>query len=150
MGPWSLAAGLALVAHAAPPPALRPDATASFDTPSLTLRAPGADLSREQGPPSCSGEVCQPRVAVPGQDPRFSTRGRRTDLALSMLQRTRIDPVVAMARLLAVTGLRLDYSPAHLDPGRGLARNGWGEVMFGVRWRLDAANRPEWATPPPR
>jgi hypothetical protein len=95
--------------------------------------------------------VCQPRVAVPGQDPRFSTRGRRTDLALSMLQRTHVAGVASMARLLARTGLRLDYSPARLDPARGLERNGWGEVHFGVRWRLDATNRPVWAaTPPPR
>jgi hypothetical protein len=95
----------------------------------------------DEPPPPCAGEVCQPQVAVPGYEPRFSTRGARTRLTLEALDALRLEPVATVAWWLAATGVRLDYTPAALDAA---ANGGVGVAHFQVlmRWRMDAWGAP--------
>lgn len=86
--------------------------------------------------PACAGDVCQPRVAVPGHEPRF--RGGRTDVFLALLSRSPLRPVSAIARQVADSNLRVDFSPSF---GQSSER-GWGRVVVSLRWRLDASNAP--------
>jgi hypothetical protein len=98
------------------------------------------------GAPACSGDVCQPRVSVPGFEPRVSMRGRRTDLALALLDRARVEPLATVVWVMAATGLRFDYTPAVFDEGAGLStgHGGWGHLQVLLRWRLDAESAPVW------
>lgn len=101
---------------------------AVYDGPRRTRRASGA--------PACAAEVCQPRVAVPGHEPRF--RGGRTDVVLALLSSTPLRPVSALARRMADSNVRVDFSP---NLG-GSGDRGWGRLVVTLRWRLDATNAP--------
>lgn len=91
-------------------------------------------------PPPCMDDVCQPRVALPGVDPSFDIRGKRTEFALAVLDRLDAATISDVARAIAMTGVRFDYTPPHgLD-----ARAGFGSVNLFVRWRLDAFGTPLW------
>jgi hypothetical protein len=136
---------LSVVLTAASPPAQRLSLRAVVvPEPSFTTTPAASPLSPSwSNPPPCIRDVCQPRVAIPGREPQLSLGGRRTELFLSMVDRTRIEPLARVARWLAVTGLRLDYSPSG---GSGAPDDrGWGRAELGVRWRIDALNRPVWA-----
>lgn len=112
----------------------------------LSDRSPGLAgfAVRQHGaPPPCADDVCQPRVAVPGYEPQFSIRGKRTELALRLLDRTRIEPLATVVRLMALSGIRLDYSPAQFDSGAlESGRGGWGHFQVLLRWRIAADGTP--------
>ncbi len=104
----------------------RPEATLSLD---------GA-AQRRAGGPICSGDVCQPIVSVPGFDPGYAGRDRRSEMFVALLTRAHVEPVATMAWALLATGLRFDYSPPIFD---GNARaHGWGSFMLRLRLRIDA------------
>ncbi len=98
-------------------------------------------------PPPCAGDVCQPRVSVPGYEPHFSARGLRTRLTVSALTALRLEPVATVARWLEVTGVRLDYTPAALDAAANPGSAGVAHFQVLLRWRLDARGAPVWAAP---
>jgi hypothetical protein len=95
-------------------------------------------------PPSCSGDLCQPRVSVPGMEPRFDARGKRTELVLLALDRAHVEPLASLAWALTATGLRLDYTPPQFAGGLATGHAGWGRMALLLRWRIDANNAPVW------
>lgn len=118
-------------------------AAAALARPPSAESAAPADVT---GPPPCVGDVCQPRVALPGYEPRVSTRGKRTELAAHLLDRANLEPLASISHFLLVTGLRLDVTLAALDRSRltnGSA--GWGHVQLMLRWRIDPVGKPVWA-----
>lgn len=142
----SCVALLALLA-AAPPPGEAPSPPATVWrplpqlAPSLAPEASGRDLGTAT--PACSGEVCQPRVAVPGFQPQVSMRGKRTELVLALLDHARIEPLATVVWMIAATGLRVDYTPAIFDQGgTSYGHGGWGHLQVLLRWRIDAVNAP--------
>jgi hypothetical protein len=146
------AAILALLV-AAPPSGDNPAPAPASPTPLLRLasipieRAPpvAARTQSAEAAPACSGDVCQPRVAVPGFEPQISMRGKRTELVLALLDRARIEPLATVVWTLAATGLRVDYTPAAFDSGAvSYGHGGWGHLQILLRWRLDAENGPVW------
>src|SRR5512145_1677767 len=123
-----------------PPPELRAAAlvaAAGQGASPAPVATPARADAGDEPPPPCSGEVCQPQVAVPGYEPRFSSRGARTRLTLEALDALSLEPVATVAWWLAATGVRLDYTPAALDAA---ATGGVGASHFQVlvRWRMDA------------
>jgi hypothetical protein len=70
-------------------------------------------------------DVCQPVVAVPGFEPQWDVRGRRTELFLSMLARMDLGAPSSVARWVALTGVTVDYR----IPDRTQA------LQFNVFWR---------------
>lgn len=162
------AAGLVASVAASPSPA-RPGALTQLRSrpgdasPDLRIRpwsdAPAATVAartvpgRAEGMPPCIADVCQPRVSVPGYEPRYE-QVSRTELTLSYLDRVRLEPFATIAWALLVTGLRFDYSPPVAD-GASPAPQGWGTVFVRVRFRMDADNvpvvpkRPRDNRPPP-
>jgi hypothetical protein len=97
----------------------------------------------DAGGPACSGEVCQPVVAVPGYEPRYSIRGKRTELTLRVLEKARLEPFATAAFWLAASGLRLDYTPPQLSPGSyPPGYSGWGRASIWLRFRIDATGTP--------
>ena len=109
--------------------------------PVSSLSAPASPGSGgAASPPPCLGDVCQPRVSVPGFDPKFS-RPSRTELAAVYLERARLEPFATMAWLLLATGLRFDYNPPAFD-GPSQAPTSWGSVFVRVKFRIDADNVP--------
>jgi hypothetical protein len=154
MAPWPLVLALLFASRADSPARAASDLTLTpgslaVTSPALVVGVP--TLPRTAGEPSspaCSGDVCQPRIALPGREPQFSQEGRRTDLALSMLERTQLEPVASVARVLERTGLRLNFTPRQLD-AHAQDRTGWGHVLLGVRWRIDAHGVPAWLEPSP-
>jgi hypothetical protein len=134
-------APLALVLGAAP----APSAVGSL------LVAGAAPGEARAGAPACAGDVCQPRVAVPGYEPRYTARGKRTELALAFLDRLHAEPLATVAWWVARTGVRLDFTPPQLDPGQHpITGAGWGRFQVLVRWKLDATNAPVFAARAPR
>jgi hypothetical protein len=104
-----------------------------------------------QGPagtdnPACRAEFCQPRVAIPGQEVRFDTRGKRTEMALAALDRLQLGTLSTLARAANTAGVRVDYLPPQLD-SLSAGRGGFGKLAVGVRWRLDAFHGPVWIAP---
>jgi hypothetical protein len=91
-------------------------------------------------PPPCLGDVCQPRVAVPGFEPSYS-RPHRSELFVLALTRARVEPIATIAWALASTGLRLDWTPVAMD-GPNSGGHGWGSVFLRLRLRLGADNLP--------
>lgn len=91
-------------------------------------------------PPPCAGDVCQPRVSVPGLEPKF-TRPSRTELAVVYLERARLEPFATLGWLLLTTGLRFDYSPPEFE-GSSQTPTRWGSVFLRVKFRVDADNVP--------
>ncbi|HTP50992.1 MAG TPA: hypothetical protein VMK42_09855 [Anaeromyxobacteraceae bacterium] len=106
----------------------------------LVLAEPRSDADG-RGSSACYLDVCQPAVALPGQEARFDVRGRRTELALSMLASLNAEPFSGVARSIALAGVRLDYLPPQMDSG---PHTGFGKVNLSVRWRLDAFGEPDW------
>jgi hypothetical protein len=108
--------------------------------------------NREDGgtPPACVDDVCQPRVSVPGYDPVVSTKGKRTELFLSFLDRIRFEPIASIAWALASTGVRVDYAPPRLEGDLVQGQRGWGRFQVFLKFRIDAANGPVWMTRPGR
>jgi len=94
--------------------------------------------------PACRAEFCQPRVSIPGREPQFDSRGKRTELALAALDRLQVGTVSSLARAANTAGLRVDYLPSQLDGSNG-GRGGFGKLSVGLRWRLDAWHGPVWA-----
>ncbi len=119
----------------------------------LADRGPGSEtpLSLDGGPrrrmggPICSGDVCQPIVSVPGFEPGYAGRDRRSEMFVALLTRAHVEPVATVAWALLATGLRFDYSPPIFD-GNARAR-GWGSFMLRLRLRVDA---PGGGVVPPR
>lgn len=110
--------------------------------------APAAKGDGDAGQPACVADVCQPRVSVPGYEPRLSIRGKRTELAAHLLDRANLQPLASLTHLLVVTGLRFDYTPAALDRSALATRaGGWGSVGVTLRWRVDASLMPVWSVP---
>jgi len=95
--------------------------------------------------PVCSGDVCEPAVALPGEEPRFD-RATRTDLFLALVSRAGIEPLASVVWAFASTGLQVEYRPSW-DGADGSGR-GWGSVLVRLRFRLDADNRPVFAARP--
>lgn len=98
------------------------------------LTPPAVPERGRRGAPVCAGDVCQPRVAIPGIEPGF--RGSRTDAVLAMLAGSPFNPVSKAARTLS--NVRIDYSPATSSSGE----RGWGRVVLSLRWRIDASGAP--------
>ena len=98
---------------------------------------PAGELRPRRAAPVCAGEVCQPRVAVPGHDPTFRS-GSRTDVVLALLSRSPLSPVSQVARYVAGSNVRVDFSSSLGQSGE----RGWGRLVVSMRWRLDASNRP--------
>jgi len=137
---WLMLLGLTLaLALGAPSPG---EVVLAGSRPSLALDLRSPIASRPQVaalapapgrmPAPCQGDVCQPRVAVPGFEPRLSTRGKRTELFLRTLDRLGLEPFATAARYLAATGLRLDVAPptragpAHFEVFLRLRLDAWG------------------------
>jgi hypothetical protein len=145
-----LAAVAASPSPARPPPSPQVRSRPGDVSPDLRIRpwgdAPAATVTARAAPgaggvmPPCVGDVCQPRVSVPGYEPRYESVSR-TELALSYLDRVKLEPFATIAWTLLVTGLRLDYSPPVSD-GASPAPAGWGTVFVRVRFRVDADNVP--------
>lgn len=136
---------------ASEPAALTPpaDARLAVRVPSRLLVGPRADGTftrslEAAGAPSCVADVCQPRVAVPGFEQHISTRGKRTELAVKLLDRARLEPFASVFWFLAASGLRLDYTPPQFENAVDTGRGGWGHVQLLLRWRIDAWNEPVW------
>ena len=90
---------------------------------------------------ACVADVCQPRVAIPGREQKFSMSGRRTELALTYLDRLHLEPFATVAWWLVASGVRLDYSlDQSSDPTHGKAARPRFQAL--LRWHLDALNRP--------
>ena len=93
--------------------------------------------------PACRAEFCQPRVSIPGREPEFDTRGKRTELALATIDGLRIGVISTVARAVNAAGVQIDYQPGLLD-SQNAGRGWFGKLNVGVRWRLDAWNGPVW------
>jgi hypothetical protein len=106
---------------------------------SLRAERPSDDTN-----PACRAEFCQPRVSIPGQEVQFDTRGKRTEMALSAIDRLQLGTVSTVARAANTAGVRVDYLPSQLDSGSN-GRGGFGKLAVGFRWRLDAWNGPVWS-----
>jgi hypothetical protein len=101
------------------------------------------DGSAGDAPPPCALDICQPRVAVPGYEPRLDQQGRRTELFLALLDRVQFEPIASMAWAIAATGVRLDFRPRQLDTSQDVvARPGWGSLRVWLTFRIDATNAP--------
>lgn len=90
-------------------------------------------------PPPCLGDVCQPRVSVPGYEPRY-LRPSRTEFTALALERAHLEPFATIGWVLVETGIRLDYTPVVFD-GPNSGGHGWGAALLRLRLRLDAHNR---------
>jgi hypothetical protein len=114
------------------------------------LPTPVAELRTESGSSgasrACIAEFCQPRVAIPGREPEFDTAGKRTELALAVIDGMKIGVVSTIARAVQTAGIQVDYRPAQLESDSN-ARRGFGRLHVGVRWRLDAWQGPTWLGP---
>jgi hypothetical protein len=134
------ASGVAALSHAA----LRPHADLALRLRGFApAEGPLAGVAREagtDGPPPCLGDVCQPRVSVPGFEPTYH-RAHRSELFVLALTRAHVEPVATIAWALASTGLRLDWTPVAMD-GPNSGGHGWGSVFLRLRLRLDADNVP--------
>jgi hypothetical protein len=91
-------------------------------------------------PPPCLGDVCQPRVSVPGYEPRYG-RAHRSELFVMALERAHLEPFATIGWALVATGLRFDYTPVVFD-GPNSGGHGWGSVFLRLRVRMDADNVP--------
>ena len=141
-------AGLAVLAALSglPGPGDAPElrlAVLGRDAGGATLAVAAGATREDAGAPACSGEVCQPVVAVPGFEPHYSIRGKRTELTLKVLEKARLEPFATVAFWVAASGVRLDWTPPQLSPGSyppGYA--GWGRASIWLRWRIDANATP--------
>jgi hypothetical protein len=101
------------------------------------------DAGSIAGAPACSGDVCQPVVAVPGFEPSYTLRGKRTELAMKLAARFPVEPFTSIFWWVAATGLRLDWTPAQFNPGAYPVRGaGFGFLGVELRWKIDAHGAP--------
>jgi hypothetical protein len=114
------------------------------DAPLPPVASLRAERPSEDTNPACRAEFCQPRVSIPGREVQFDTRGKRTEMALSAIDRLQLGTVSTVARAANTAGVRVDYLPPQLDTGSN-GRGGFGKLSVGFRWRLDAWNGPVWA-----
>ena len=114
------------------------------DSPSSSVTHLEAEARGGGENPACRGEFCQPRVSIPGREPEFDTRGRRTELALAAIDGLQIGAVSSIARVANASGVQIDYQPGLLD-SQNAGRGWFGKLNVGVRWRLDAWHLPVWA-----
>ncbi len=112
------------------------------DLPVAMLRAQGD--RPEGGVAACLGEYCQPRVSLPGQQPAFDARGKRTELVLAAIDRMRLGALSSIARAAGTAGVRVDWRPPQLGAIGGGGPGGLGKLDVGFRWRLDAWHGPTW------
>jgi hypothetical protein len=148
----AIATAALLATAAGASPSLAPDAPRGGPPelvpflPALLLDGSGA-RSRGAAASPCLGDMCPPRVSIPGKEPRY-VRPSRSDLAFHYLDRMKLGPLSTAARGLLVTGLRLEYTPPQLE-GPSTAPTRWGTVFLRVRFRIDAVNVPiRYAAPP--
>jgi hypothetical protein len=146
IAPLLAAAALAAAAPAEPPhgPSLvAPDRPAR---PALALAVRdgrGGDAGAVGAAPACSGDTCQPIVAVPGFEPTYTIRGKRTELAMRLAARFPVEPFTSIFWWLAASGLRLEWTPPQLAPGSyPPGYGGFGFVGVELRWRIDALGAP--------
>jgi len=134
---WAAAILLAARGGGAPPgSSLSP----SPPTSALVFAESRAEANRR--PASfCSLDVCQPALAIPGQEAKVGGHAGRTELALAMLASLDAEPISGVARSIALAGLRLDYLPPQMESGQ---RSSYGRVHLSVHWRLDAFGEPVW------
>lgn len=102
-----------------------------------------APLDETGSPPPCSGSVCQPQVALPGHQPRFTAGNARTQLTLKALDAARLEPVATVAWWVAGTGLRFEYVSATTDAAATGGRLGLRHYQVVLGYRLDAFGDPE-------
>ncbi len=139
-----LAALLVLALNAATAQA-RPDwlreaaieAAAREAYPPAPLATP-APRDETRSPPPCSGGVCQPQVALPGYQPRFTTGNARTQLTLKALDAAHLEPMATVAWWVAGTGLRFEYVSATMDATATGGRVGLRHYQVVLGCRLDA------------
>jgi hypothetical protein len=149
MGPWLAAVLLAIQGGAQPVPPEMPE-WAAATPPASTLHSVRPMGPRPDGGPACIGEVCQGAVSLPGANPSYDGAGRRTELALAVIDRMDLGALSSIARTAAVSGLRVDYRPPQLEALGGGKGGGYGKVKVVLRWRLDAFLVPSFADPFPR
>ncbi len=92
-------------------------------------------------PPPCVADVCQARVDVPGFGPSFD-KPHKTELVVALLDRAGIEPFASVAWFFVATGVRVDWTPASMDPSLGATRGGWGNLFLRMRLRIDSWNLP--------
>lgn len=105
-----------------------------------SLDAAGTARAGTPATPPCLGDVCQPRVSIPGMAPRY-VRPSRTELAAVYLDRIGLEPFATVAWLFLATGLRLDYEPPVFE-GPARAPTGFGTFFVRMKLRVDADNLP--------
>jgi len=104
-------------------------------------------------PPACIGNTCQPRVSIPvsGFETKIDVRGKGADFVATTLERMDAGLLATAARVIAVSGLRLEIQPLRGDEYLPM-RSRWGmrqaSVMFS--WRIDAWGGPVFAFSPPQ
>jgi hypothetical protein len=157
----NLATAILVLACAGPKPSLT---LAELDVPWVP-GSPGLDAAltesalrpfgerQEASTPACIGNTCQPRVSipVPGFEPRIDVRGKGAEFAASTLERMDAGVLATGARVIAVSGLRLEVQPKRGDeylPARSKLKARQATLMFS--WRLDPWNGPLFATAPER
>jgi hypothetical protein len=94
---------------------------------------------KDDAPPACVADWCPARVEIPGQGPSAG-KPHKSELLVALLDGAGIEPVASVAWFFVVTGLRVDWTPANVDPTNATAR-GWGNVFVRLRLRIDAWNR---------
>jgi hypothetical protein len=149
MGAWLAAVLVVIQGGAQPAPPEMPEWAAA--TPPASVLAGVRPVGpRPDGGPACIGEVCQGAVSLPGANPTYDGAGRRTELALAVIDRMDLGALSSIARTAAVSGLRVDYRPPQLEALGGGKGGGYGKVKVVLRWRLDAFLVPSFADPFPR
>jgi hypothetical protein len=146
MGPW-LAIVLLLVPGGGQPAHPGMPEWAAAVPPSSIVAALRPVGPGPAGGPACIGEVCQGAVSLPGASPGQDLSGRRTELALAVIDRMNLGTVSSIARTAAVSGLRVDYRPPQIEALGGGKGGGYGKVKVVLRWRLDAFLVPSFSDP---
>ena len=99
--------------------------------------APPLAPDEDRVPPACSGDFCQPQVALPGYRPRFTARTTRVQTTFKALDAAGLEPAATLAWWFAGTGLRFERTSASMDAA---ANGGIGLGYFQVvmSHRIDA------------
>jgi len=156
----NLATAILVLACAGPKPSL---AVAGLAVPRLVLGSTSLDAALTESalrnvgaqgssyPPACMGNTCQPRVSIPvsGFETRIDVRGKGADFVASTLERMDAGVLATAARVIAVSGLRLEVQPRRGDeylPRRSKLKARQAALM--VSWRLDTWSGPLFAFSP--
>ena len=158
----NLATAILVLACSGPKPV---PAVAHAGVPRMVLESPGLDAALTESalrnvapqgstsPPACIGNTCQPRVSIPvsGFETKIDVRGKGADFVATTLERMDAGLLATAARVIAVSGLRLEIQPLRGDEYLPM-RSRWGmrqaSVMFS--WRIDAWGGPVFAFSPPQ